>query len=608
METKKEHTTKKRTALENFRKGWVMVEEHPIFRRMIACLGSDRGDGNLCPNDGWAVITSEGVLHSNATRIAPPEEWSYVIAHALLHLAFDHFRPHADSFAWTRACDIQVAKFLYDLKIGKPPDYAAGPIEVIGGTEQEVYERLCETSPQDSYQYFGTATRRVPDFMTVKPAQYFGYRRYLNSAAKRDWSRLFARGLRDSVRSAINVAGGLEPSLGSSDKLMSAAQRAHSWFINSYPLLGALAAAFKLVESAEVCSREDIGIAAVDPELREIYINKTVDFTEEECRFVMAHEFLHVALRHQQRRHGRDPYLWNVACDYVINAWLIEMGIGNVPGIGLLFDDELKGLSAEAVYERITVDLRRCRKLATLRGHSSKGDMIDSDECRDSGTTTDLDEFYRRCLAQGFVWHQASGRGYLPAGLIEEIEALSQPPVPWDVELARWFDNYFPPLEKTRTYARISRRQSSTPDIPRPNYAPADPGSARTFGVVLDTSGSMSRKVLAKALGAIASYSISRDVPLVRVVFCDAIAYDQGYISPEAIAERVQVQGRGGTKLQPGIDCLERAIDFPDNGPLLIITDGQCERLRIRREHAFLLKWGCSLPFNPPGNVFHIDD
>jgi hypothetical protein len=124
---------------------------------------------------------------------------------------------------------------------------------------------------------------------------------------------------------------------------------------------------------------------------------------------------------------------------------------------------------------------------------------------------------------------------------VEEIRALSQPPIPWDVRLAQWFDDHFAPLETVRSYARPSRRQSSTPDIPRPRWVPA-PGAedGRTFGVVLDTSGSMDRDVLAKALGTIASYSIARDVPAVRVVFCDAATYDQGYMPPDAIADRVQ--------------------------------------------------------------------
>jgi predicted metal-dependent peptidase len=77
--------------------------------------------------------------------------------------------------------------------------------------------------------------------------------------------------------------------------------------------------------------------------------------------------------------------------------------------------------------------------------------------------------------------------------------------------------------------------------------------------VVLDTSGSMDRVLPGKALGAIASYSQARDVPAARVVYCDAAAYDAGYIPVEDIGGRVQVRGRGGTLLQPGVDLLERA-------------------------------------------------
>ena len=191
--------------------------------------------------------------------------------------------------------------------------------------------------------------------------------------------------------------------------------------------------------------------------------------------------------------------------------------------------------------------------------------------------------------------------------MIEEIRTLNQPPIPWDVKLAQWFEDYFSPLIKVRSYARPSRRQSSTPDIPRPRYIP-DPNAilGRTFGVILDTSGSMDQELLGKALGAISSYSIAHDVPYVRVVFCDAFAYDQGYIDPSSLLEGTKVKGRGGTILQPGIDLLEAATDFPKNGPLLIITDGFCEHLQIRREHAFMLPRERYLPFVPKGKVFRI--
>jgi predicted metal-dependent peptidase len=142
------------------------------------------------------------------------------------------------------------------------------------------------------------------------------------------------------------------------------------------------------------------------------------------------------------------------------------------------------------------------------------------------------------------------------------------------------------------------------------------PLDARTFGVVLDTSGSMwwkARKtglvnidLLGRALGAIASYAMSRDVPAVRVVFCDAMPYDQGYLPAEDLAGRVRLTGQGGTVLQPAIRLLDGAHDFPPEAPLLIITDGQCDILKVRREHAYLLPEGRSLPFPPVGPVFRV--
>ncbi|HEV7128916.1 MAG TPA: hypothetical protein VGN32_15910 [Ktedonobacterales bacterium] len=42
-------------------------------------------------------------------------------------------------------------------------------------------------------------------------------------------------------------------------------------------------------------------------------------------------------------------------------------------------------------------------------------------------------------------------------------------------------------------------------------------------------------------------------------------------------------------------------------GPLLIITDGRCDRLGVHREHAYILPRGHSLPFVPRGEVFRIE-
>ena len=155
---------------------------------------------------------------------------------------------------------------------------------------------------------------------------------------------------------------------------------------------------------------------------------------------------------------------------------------------------------------------------------------------------------------------------------------------------------------------RMSRRQSSTPDIPRPAWRSNDEAKAQhIFGVLLDTSGSMNRHLLAAALGSISSYSEARDVHHIRLVFCDAAPYDQGVIHPDDLADAVQIRGRGGTVLQPGIDLLDQDPKFPKDAPLLIITDGHCDHLNLRgRNHAFLIPYGNRLPFPPRGAVFRL--
>lgn len=137
------------------------------------------------------------------------------------------------------------------------------------------------------------------------------------------------------------------------------------------------------------------------------------------------------------------------------------------------------------------------------------------------------------------------------AGLVEEIRALGQPPAPWDVAGPL----FRRPLRAHRTPPQPRPRQSPPvrhPRIPRPGrHIPQELTAQRTFGVVLDTSGSVDTRLLAKARGAIASYADSRDVPAVRVVFCGAQDYDNGWMEPAEIAPRVRIRGRGGTVLQP---------------------------------------------------------
>lgn len=69
------------------------------------------------------------------------------------------------------------------------------------------------------------------------------------------------------------------------------------------------------------------------------------------------------------------------------------------------------------------------------------------------------------------------------------------------------------------------------------------------------------------------------------------------------------VQGRGGTKLQPVVDLLLSAKDFPKDAPILIITDGWIERdLTIRSYHAYLILRGHHLTFVTRSKIFYFSE
>ena len=581
-------------AQEAFQAGCMLVAQHPVLGPLIRRASVRFDDSYPMAREDWAWVNSNGYIYANCHRRAVPQEWAYVAAHCLLHLALGHIREDRSGDAvWAAACDCIVTRYLADLHIGIPPAELAVPLPPNTRDEETLYRWLKENS-DSAYFRFSTMSSGRAD-MSWDPVRY----RWGPGAT--DWRQLFAESLRNALRSAVDYAGGVRVQLGDS-KNLGPIQRAREWFLASYPLLGGVASGFQLVDDQLAVQRMGIPVAAISMKMREIYVNPAAQLTEQEWRFVLAHEYLHAALGHEARLGKRDPELWNVACDYVINQWLRDMEVGSMPS-GLLFDPELQGLSSESVYDRLAANLRKYKRMAQ---HDIIFGPVDWAESKDF---VELDTWCRSAIQRGLDYHQAHERGYLPEGLVEEIRALSQPPIPWDVKLVKWFDERFEPLEKHRTYARLSRRQSATPDIPRPSWRYEEAAQAgRTFGVLLDTSGSMDRSLLAAALGSIASYSAARDVNRIRVVFCDAAPYDQGYMEATDIAGSVKVRGRGGTVLQPGIELLEHSPDFPKDAPLLIITDCECDRLNLYgRDHAFLIPRGRSLPFAPKGPVFYLE-
>lgn len=126
---------------------------------------------------------------------------------------------------------------------------------------------------------------------------------------------------------------------------------------------GTFLSLLQMEEASEWCPT-----AATDG--RKIYYNAEfmLSLDIEEKKFVLAHEILHCIYGHIGRRRNRDPKLWNIATDLLINAILVEHKIGKIVQSGLIdprYDP--KEWTADEVYD-------------DLLNRQNKGEILSYDE------------------------------------------------------------------------------------------------------------------------------------------------------------------------------------------------------------------------------------
>jgi predicted metal-dependent peptidase len=86
---------------------------------------------------------------------------------------------------------------------------------------------------------------------------------------------------------------------------------------------------------------------------KHIYFNRdfVLSLTPRGVMFVLAHEVLHCLYDHLGRRQSRDPKIWNIANDLMVNYTLFQNKIGEMPPHALYderFNDEMH---SEEIYE-----------------------------------------------------------------------------------------------------------------------------------------------------------------------------------------------------------------------------------------------------------------
>lgn len=604
--------------LAKFEKAWSLINSHYLLGS-IASQTSIIHNESILGIEGWnknsiafikVISNNQANIYINKNKKYSEQEFFFVYAVIMIILGFQLYQKIHNSKEKELAIILFAINYVINvLQIEEIPqdfnDFFKIEELISFKNEESTFEQLLNLNLYEKFKHLDFLKSEEYSII-FKPLEYLEKR----SGYQKSFSQIFTDNILKQAQKTITLSSQKNYTEEELEDQKTLSYKAKKWFVNHFPLLSALAAQFKVIEDIKICKNLDISIAAVSVEHKEIYINPLANLSEHGMKFVIAHEILHVALNHASRRQGRDRLLWNLACDFVINAWLIEMNIGIAPE-GIYFDKDLSGKSADEIYLLIVKEERLRKKLGTLKnkfaGEMTKKteqgcDMLDDD----IRYFADFEDACKSSLLRGVFLHEVIGRGDLPADLVAEIKALNQPPIPWQVELAKWISERFPLEESKRTYAKPSRRQSSTPDIPRPRYIrPDDITNTKTFGVVMDTSASMDKKLLAKCLGAIAAYSSAQEVKMVRIIYCDAQPYDAGYVNVETLSNKIKIRGGGGTVLQPAIDLLERSKDFPDDAPILILTDGFFEsNLRVSRDHAYLVPRKVFLPFIPKVPVF----
>jgi predicted metal-dependent peptidase len=310
---------------------------------------------------------------------------------------------------------------------------------------------------------------------------------------------------------------------------------------------------------SETIVSEQVETAATDG--KRIFLNQNFveRLSSDELEGLLVHEVLHMALLHVTRKQARNPMRWNIACDIVINAMIVDAGL-KLPK-GAIFDDELCHLSAEDVYERLP--------------QSKYSDVvleIDLIGTSNAASETELRGYWQNASAQASIVQDRairSGRfqGTKDLGAFREWREMKAPELDWRTVL--W--NY---MVRTPTdYCGYDRRF-----VGRGLYLDAVDGESVNIAVCIDTSASVSGDDLSAFFAELKSI-----VSSYPGIDCDVYFADSSLYEPCKLSEitNAQPKGGGGTSFA---EFFQRLDERPDelgvsggNFLAIYMTDGEAE-------------------------------
>lgn len=211
--------------------------------------------------------------------------------------------------------------------------------------------------------------------------------------------------------------------------------------------------------------------------------------TDQELTFVVAHEIFHPVFQHITRRQHRNPLLWNIAGDVVINRMLIEDNVGKPPKGIIDMPDIYKNGNGitDKIYELLMEEVEKNGKKFTAPGTGNGTGSIDICEDAAAGSESEMEQEWKQRVAGAA--QAAKMQGNLSANQQRFVDALVNPKVDWRDVLQRFVVKF---RNDERTFARPNRRF-----ISQGLYMPTSSGEAMgEMLVAIDCSGSIGQKEL----------------------------------------------------------------------------------------------------------------
>jgi predicted metal-dependent peptidase len=300
--------------------------------------------------------------------------------------------------------------------------------------------------------------------------------------------------------------------------------------------------------------------------------------TVDELMGVIIHETLHVAHSHilPWRRGWRQPDIWNMAGDYVVNGIIDANGM-KLPK-EVLLDKKYADMSTEEVYRELEA---KADKIKVPGSSSFFGDLRDPSKEGEggegggkggnnpgNGSGRPLTEAEQREMEQD--WNNrlvdaavsARQQGKAPAGMDRILDEITNPRIPWHAYLDNLVGEV---LRDDYAFERPDRRF-----LQQGIYLPDLYNEGAMVAVVIDTSGSIGQEemglFLSEALGILASKNVTR----IRLMCCDAKVTFDKYLTPNSPIPS-NLPGGGGTDFRPPFSRINRAQEKPQM--VIYLTD-----------------------------------